>query len=90
MRRDLANVHWPVWGKPTILKYEQGPEHEAKGIQLGLRLHGIRSKIRAKGHPEHHGMIERVIGTMMRRVHERRGTTFSNVNERGDIEPQSF
>jgi putative transposase len=87
MRRDLANVHWPVWGKPTILEYDQGPEHEAKGIQRGLRLHGIRSKIRAKGHPEHHGTIERLIGTMMRRVHERRGTTFSNVNERGDIEP---
>ena len=87
MRCDLANVHWPVWGKPTILEYDQGPEHEAKGIQRGLRLHGIRSKIRAKGHPEHHGTIERLIGTMMRRVHERRGTTFSNVTERGDVEP---
>ena len=87
MRRDLANVHWPVWGAPTVLEYDQGPEHEAKGIQRGLRLHGIRSKIRAKGHPEHHGTIERLIGTMMRRVHERRGTTFSNINERGDVEP---
>jgi putative transposase len=87
MQRDLAQVHWPVWGKPTILEYDQGPEHEAKGIQRGLQLHGIRSKVRAKGHPDHHGTIERLIGTMMRRVHERRGTTFSNVNERGDIEP---
>jgi len=86
-KRDLGRVHWPVWGKPAILEYDQGPEHEAKGIQRGLRLHGIRSKIRAKGHAEHHGTIERLIGTMMRRVHERRGTTFSNINERGDTEP---
>lgn len=86
-QRDLTNVHWPVWGKPTILEYDQGPEHEAKGIQRGLQLHGIRSKVRAKGHPDHHGTIERLIGTMMRRVHERRGTTFSNINERGDVEP---
>ena len=85
--RDLGGVHWPVWGKPAVLEYDQGPEHEAKGIQRGLRLYGIRSKIRAKGHPEHHGTIERLIGTMMRRVHERRGTTFSNINERGDTEP---
>ena len=87
MRRDLAKVHWPVWGKPALLEYDQGPEHEAKGIQRGLRLHGIRSKVRAKGHPEHHGTIERLIGTMMRRVHERRGSTFSNVAERGDVDP---
>jgi putative transposase len=86
-RHDLAGVHWPVWGKPFILEYDQGPEHEAKGIQRGLRLHGIKSKVRTKGHPEHHGTIERLIGTMMRRVHERRGTTFSNINERGDTEP---
>jgi len=86
-QRDLPGVHWPVWGKPLVLEYDQGPEHEAKGIQRGLRLHGIRSKVRAKGHPEHHGTIERLIGTMMKRIHERRGTTFSSINERGDAEP---
>jgi putative transposase len=86
-QRDLTGVHWPVWGKPDILEYDQGPEHEAKGIQRGLRLHGITAKVRAKGHPEHHGTIERLIGTMMKRIHERRGTTFSSVNERGDAEP---
>ena len=64
-QRDLAGVHWPVWGKPGMLEYDQGPEHEARGIQRGLRLHGIAAKVRAKGHPEHHGTIERLIGTMM-------------------------
>jgi putative transposase len=49
MQRDLANVHWPVWGKPALLEYDQGPEHEAKGIQRGLRLHGIRSRSAPKG-----------------------------------------
>ncbi len=85
--RDLAGVDWPVWGRPATLEYDQGPENEAQGIQRGLRLHGIQSKVRAKGHPEHHGAIERLIGTMMRRIHERRGTTFGSVNERGDAEP---
>jgi len=89
-QRDLAGVHWPVWGKPRILEYDQGPEHEAKGIQRGLRLHGITAKVRAKGHPEHHGTIERLIGTMMKRIHERRGTTFSTINERGDTEPDQL
>jgi putative transposase len=64
-RRDLPRVHWPVWGRPAILEYDQGPENEARGIQRGLRRYGIEAKIRPKGHPEQHGTIERLIGTMM-------------------------
>jgi putative transposase len=87
-RRDLAGVHWPIYGRPVTLEYDQGPENEARGIQRGLRRYGIASKVRAKGHPEQHGTIERLIGTMMRGVHELRGTTFSNINERGESEPE--
>lgn len=86
--RDLACVHWPVWGKPVVLEYDRGPENEACGIQRGLRLHGIKGKSRPKGRPERHGHVERLIGTMMRRLHERRGTTFSDVDERGEAEPE--
>ncbi len=87
-RRDLGSVHWPVYGKPRILEYDQGPENEARGIQRGLRRHGIAGKVRAKGHPEQHGTIERLIGTMMRIVHGLPGTTFSTINERGEAEPE--
>ena len=87
-RRGLGSVHWPVYGKPRILEYDQGPENEARGIQRGLRRHGIASKTRAEGHPEQRGTIERLIGTVMRIVHGLRGTTFSNVNERGEAEPE--
>lgn len=82
--RDLPRVHWPVWGRPAILEYDQGPENEARGIQRGLRRYGIEAKIRPKGHPEQHGTIERLIGTMMRMVHELRGTTWSSIAERGE------
>ena len=86
-RRDLPRVRWPVWGKPVILEYDQGPENEARGIQRGLRRYGIEAKIRPKGHLEQHGTIERLIGTMMRMVHELRGTTWSNIAARGDSDP---
>jgi putative transposase len=88
-RRDLPRVHWPVWGRPAILEYDQGPENEARGIQRGLRRYGIETKIRPKGHPEQHGTIERLIGTMMRMVHELRGTTWSSIAERGESEPNA-
>lgn len=87
-RRDLSRLRWPVWGKPAVLEYDQGPENEAAGIQRGLRLHGIAGKVRPVGRPEMHGMIERLIGTVMRQIHERRGTTFSNVAARGAAEPE--
>lgn len=89
-RRELSRLHWPVYGLPERLECDQGPENEARGIQRGLKLHGIKSKIRAKGHPEQHGHIERVIGTMTRAVHELPGTTFSNINERGESEPDKL
>lgn len=66
-RRDLSGVHWPVYGRPGTLEYDQGPENEASGIQRGMSRYGIAPKIRAKEHPEQHGIIERLIGTMMRR-----------------------
>jgi putative transposase len=95
-RRDLPRVHWPVWGPPAILEYDQGPENEARGIQRGrpstqgrVRRYGIDAKIRPKGHSEQHGTIERLIGTMMRMVHELRGTTWSGIAERGESEPEA-
>jgi putative transposase len=88
-RRDLPRVHWPVWGRPAILEYDQGPENEARGIQRGLRRYGIETKVRPKGHPEQHGTIERLIGTMMRMVHELRVTTWSGIVERGESEPEA-
>ena len=86
-RRDLTGIHWPVYGRPATLEYDQGPENVARGIQRGLRRYGIAAKVRAAGHPEQHGTIERLIGTMMLAVHALRGTTFSNINERGESEP---
>jgi putative transposase len=86
-KRGLSHVRWPVWGKPAMLEYDQGPENEAAGIQRGLRLYGIAGKRRPVGHPEMHGTIERLIGTMMRQIHERQGSTFANVIARADAEP---
>ena len=89
-QRGLERLRWPIYGKPVTLEYDQGSENEALGIQRGLRLNSIKSKVRKKGHPEHHGHIERVIGTMMKELHELPGTTFSNIDERGESEPDKL
>lgn len=83
-----GDLRWPVWGTPRVLEYDQGPENAARGVQRGLAIHGIRAKARPKGRPEHHGHVERLIGTVMRRVHDLPGTTFSGVEARGGAEPE--
>lgn len=86
-RLGHGDLHWPVWGRPLVLEYDRGPENAARGVQRGLAIHGIRTKVRPKGRPELHGHVERLIGTVMRRVHDLPGTTFSGVGARGEAEP---
>ena len=86
-RRDLGAIRWPVHGRPGTLEIDQGSENEARGIQRGLLRYGITAKVRASGHPEQHGTIERLLGTIMRAVHELDGSTFSSVADRGECDP---
>ena len=88
-RRGLAHLRWPCWGRPAVLEYDRGAENTAAGIQRGLRLHGIEGRARPAGRPDLHGHVERLIGTMMRRLHERRGSTFGGVAERGAADPDA-
>ena len=53
----------------------------------GCAATGSTRKSVPRANPEQHGTIERLIGTMMRMVHELRGTTWSNIAERGDSDP---
>lgn len=88
-RRGLAHLRWPCWGRPAVLEYDRGAENTAAGVQRGLRLHGIEGRARPAGRPDLHGHVERLIGTMMRRLHERRGSTFGGVAERGAADPDA-
>jgi hypothetical protein len=36
-QHDLTGVLWPVWRKPDILEYDQGPEHEVPPARPGRR-----------------------------------------------------
>ena len=42
-------------------------------------------RYRPAGRPHYGGIIERIVGTVMQRVHELPGTTFSNPAERGEL-----
>lgn len=75
---------WPMHGLPGTLHLDNGREFRARALRLGCQQHGVRVEYRPPATPRFGGHIERLMGTLMGRVHALPGTTFSNVAERGD------
>ncbi len=75
---------WPIWGKPEWLYVDNAAEFHSEALRRGCAQHGIELDYRPVGQPHYGGIVERVIGTPMRLVHDLPGTTFSNVAARGD------
>ncbi|MET7300160.1 DDE-type integrase/transposase/recombinase [Embleya sp. NPDC005575] len=74
---------WPMSGKPRELYVDNAVEFKSEALRRGCDQHGIALRYRPPGQPHFGGIIERLIGTLMREVHELPGTTFSNIAERG-------
>jgi putative transposase len=74
---------WPMSGKPRELYVDNAAEFKSEALRRGCDQHGIKLRYRPPGQPHFGGIIERLIGTMMREVHELPGTTFSSTVERG-------
>ena len=78
---DLA---WPMHGIPRSLHLDNGKAFHSKALRRGCQRHGIRIDYRPPATPRFGGYIERLMGTLMTRVHALPGTTSSNVAARGD------
>src|SRR5262249_35434495 len=70
-------------GKPCALYVDNAAEFKSEALKRGCGQHGIELGYRPPGAPHFGGVVERLVGTMMRMVHELPGTTFSNTAERG-------
>jgi putative transposase len=87
---SARNLHgeWPVQGIPERLHLDNGKDFHSEALRRGCEQYGIAIDYRPVRTPHYGGHIERLIGTMMGKVHMLPGTTFSSVEERGDIDPQ--
>jgi putative transposase len=75
---------WPMSGKPRELYVDNAAEFHGEALRRGCDQHGIGLSYRPPGQPHFGGIVERLIGTMMRMVHDEvPGTTFSNTAQRG-------
>jgi putative transposase len=79
---------WPVQGLPDRLHLDNAKEFRSEALKRGCEQYGIAIDHRPVRTPHYGGHIERLIGTMMGKVHLLPGTTFSNVREKGDLDPE--
>ena len=79
-----VEAQWPLAGKPRTIGVDNAAEFHSQAFERGCAQHGIIIDWRPPGLPHFGGIVERVIGTLMKLVHALPGTTFSSSKERGD------
>lgn len=81
---DLKGT-WPAYGIPSLLVCDNGLEFHANNLRRVCGELNIELMFCPKHEPHYKGRIERFLGTLNRQISQRiRGTTFSNILERGD------
>ena len=75
---------WPMQGLPVSIHLDNGREFHSRALKRGCQQHGVRIDYRPAATPRFGGHIERLMGTLMGRVHALPGSTSSNVAKRGD------
>lgn len=87
LRLEVQN-EWNCWGLMNKMHADNGSDFRSAAFQRACREYGIDVEWRPVGRPHFGAHIERLLGTFMREVHGLRGTTFSNIREKGDNKPE--
>lgn len=88
LERYGVTTPWPVCGLPERIHVDNGKEFRSEAFVRGCAQYGIKLEYRPVKTPHYGGHIERLIGTMMGKVHLLPGTTFANVQEKGGKDPR--
>ena len=76
------DASWPAAGLPEAVHADNGADFRSHAFAWACREEGIKLIFRPIGAPHYGGHIERLIGTMMGRVHFYPGSTFANPTAR--------
>ena len=80
------SAQWPCWGKPDIFRVDNALEFHSKAYKRACDNYEIDIQYRKQ--IEDGAIVERLIGTCMKDVHPLPGTTFSNVQEKGEYKSE--
>ena len=79
---------WPVWGTPARIHVDNGSDFRSDTFTHSCLAYNIELSFRPPAQPKYGGHIERVLGSLLREIHDLPGTTFSNVKERGEYDSE--
>jgi len=80
---------WPVWGVMAKIHMDNAKEFRGEMLRRSCEQYGIAIEYRPVKKPHFGGHIERLMGTFSKDVHALPGTTFSNIKERGEYNPDA-
>lgn len=82
------DTEWAMEGLIEHLHLDNAKEFHSEALRRGCEQYGIGIEYRPVRTPHYGGHIERLIGTMMGKVHLLPGTTFSDVSDKGDYDSE--
>jgi putative transposase len=86
-RFDIT-TSWPCWGIPKVIHADNAKVFRGNMLKRACEEHGIDLQWRPVKTPHWGGHIERLLGTVLKEIHNLPGTTFSNPKERGEYDAE--
>lgn len=81
---------WPVYGVLETLHTDNGKEFRSAALKKSLERYNISHAFRPVRTPRYGGHIERLFRTINDQLHQLPGTTFSNVQKRGEYKSEKM
>lgn len=79
-----VDAKWDVWGIPKTIHVDNGADFRSHNFQKSCLMYGINLEFRPVKQPRYGGHIERILGTLLREIHDLPGTTFSSIKEKDE------
>lgn len=77
---------WPCWGIPTTVHADNAKEFRGAMLTKACKQYDINLEWRPVGRPHFGGHVERLMGTVAKEIHTLPGTTFSNIQKKGEYD----
>ncbi|MBP1681025.1 MAG: integrase (rve domain) [Proteobacteria bacterium] len=74
---------WPLEGFPSMIHMDNAKEFRGKDIEMVCKEYKMTAVWRPVGRPNFGGHIERLVRTLNEDIHTLKGTTFSNITQKG-------
>ncbi|WP_374437990.1 Mu transposase C-terminal domain-containing protein [Pseudomonas panipatensis] len=87
---ECEDVRYPFSGKPELIQADNAREFRSNNLVKACVRNNIKIIWRPLGAKHYGGHVERLIGTLMGRVHSLPGTTFSNTEQRKGYDSEKY